>query len=67
MEGPEYEPYKREPQYAHAQSSALWELVCFFFLVVLSTTIAGAYLWTDRPGSPRASDDCSSGSSASLT
>jgi hypothetical protein len=23
----EYDPYKREPQYAHAQSSALWELV----------------------------------------
>lgn len=23
----EYDPYKREPQYAHGQSSALWELV----------------------------------------
>jgi ribosome biogenesis protein MAK21 len=23
----EYDPYKREPQYAHSQSSALWELV----------------------------------------
>ena len=23
----EYDPYKREPQYAHAQSSVLWELV----------------------------------------
>jgi ribosome biogenesis protein MAK21 len=43
VEGTEYEPYKREPQYAHAQSSALWELVCFFILVV-PTIIVGAYL-----------------------
>ena len=29
-EGEEYDPYKREPQYAHAKSSTLWELVrCF--------------------------------------
>ena len=27
VEGEEYDPYKREPQYSHAQSSALWELV----------------------------------------
>jgi ribosome biogenesis protein MAK21 len=26
-EGKEYDPHKREPLYAHAQSSALWELV----------------------------------------
>ncbi|KAH9952381.1 CBF/Mak21 family-domain-containing protein [Russula dissimulans] len=26
VERDEYDPYKREPQYAHAQSSALWEL-----------------------------------------
>jgi CBF/Mak21 family len=25
--GEEYDPHKREPQHAHAQSSALWELV----------------------------------------
>jgi hypothetical protein len=27
VEGESYDPYKREPQYAHAQSCALWELV----------------------------------------
>ena len=29
-EGEEYDPHKREPQYAHAKSSALWELVRYF-------------------------------------
>jgi hypothetical protein len=39
----EYDPYKREPQYAHAQSSALWELVrcsigfTIVILVLIST------------------------------
>ena len=32
--GEGYDPHKREPLYAHAQSSALWELVRCFFVAV---------------------------------
>ena len=41
-EAEEYDPYKREPQYAHAQSSALWELVrCSVgLLIVISVLIS---------------------------
>lgn len=39
--GEEYDAHKREPQHAHAQSSALWELVRF--LVVVTTLLLGAY------------------------
>jgi ribosome biogenesis protein MAK21 len=39
--GEEYDPHKREPQHAHAQSSALWELVRL--LVVVNPVVLGAY------------------------
>jgi CBF/Mak21 family len=43
VNGEEYDPHKREPQYAHAQSSALWELVRYSTLDAVTAIILDAY------------------------
>jgi hypothetical protein len=48
-EDEEYDPYKREPQYAHAQLSAVWELVRWFveFTIVSLVLISlNRQLWS---------------------
>lgn len=39
-----YDPRKREPQYAHAEKTCLWELVCCFIFSVFWSSSSYTYL-----------------------